>query len=95
MESVEKQNQTEEEQAANNDGLKGIQEFIEEAEKKPTIVVGIILSLVVVVVSRLLKIFLASKKKPVNVAPFKDGVKNSTTKAGEDATSPRRRNSKA
>ncbi|GKA09229.1 hypothetical protein Tco_0688560 [Tanacetum coccineum] len=79
----------EEEQAANNNGLKGIQEFIEEAEKKPTIVVGIILSLAVVVVSPLLKIFLASKKKP------KDGVKNSTTEAGEDATSPRRRNTKA
>ncbi|GJW83626.1 hypothetical protein Tco_0156771, partial [Tanacetum coccineum] len=88
---VEKQNQIEEEQAANNDGLKGIQkyvfnalykiaylpifgghkikvmEFIEGAEKKLTIVVGIILSLaviVVVVVSLLLKIFLASKKKP-------------------------------
>nr|GEY83344.1 calnexin homolog [Tanacetum cinerariifolium] len=117
---VEKQNQTEEEQAPNNDGLKGIQksvfdalykiadlpilgghktkvmEFIEEAEKKPTIVVGIILSLAVVFVSPLLKILLANKKKPrkVNVAPKKDGVKNSTTEAGEDATSPRRRNTR-
>ncbi|GJZ17564.1 hypothetical protein Tco_0553687 [Tanacetum coccineum] len=54
----------EEEQAANNNGLKGIQEFIEETEKKPTIVVGIILYLAVFVVSPLLKIFLASKKKP-------------------------------
>ncbi|KAI3777710.1 hypothetical protein L1987_47512 [Smallanthus sonchifolius] len=117
---VEKEKQRVEEQAANLDGLKGIQkavfdilykiadlpilgdhkmkvvELIEEAEKKPTIIVGIIISLAVVIVSPLLKILLASKKKPVkaNVAPKKDGGKTSTTEVGENAGAPRRRNTR-
>ncbi|KAK1433994.1 hypothetical protein QVD17_10912 [Tagetes erecta] len=56
-------------------------ELIEEAEKKPNIIVGIIVSLAVVIVGPLFKILLASKKKPavkVNVAPKKDGGKTST-----------------
>ncbi|KAK9066337.1 hypothetical protein SSX86_013659 [Deinandra increscens subsp. villosa] len=72
-------------------------ELIEEAEKKPNIIVGIIVSLAVAIVSPLLKILLVSKKKPavkVNVAPKKDGGKTSTAEVGEDAGTARRRNTK-
>lgn len=71
-------------------------ELIEEAEKKPSVVVGIIISLAVVIVSPLLKILLASKKKPakVNVAQKKDGGKNTTTDTSEDAGAARRRNTR-
>ncbi|XP_071712367.1 calnexin homolog [Rutidosis leptorrhynchoides] len=65
-------------------------ELIEEAEKKPTVVVGIIVSIAVIIVSPLLKIFLATKKKPAkaNVGPKKDGGKTLTTEAGEGAGGP-------
>ncbi|KAK1422417.1 hypothetical protein QVD17_25520 [Tagetes erecta] len=70
--------------------------LIEEAEKKPNIIVGIIVSLALVIVSPLLKILLTSKKKPVkvNAAPKKDGGKTSTTEVGEDAGTPKRRNTR-
>ncbi|KAI3785947.1 hypothetical protein L1987_45073 [Smallanthus sonchifolius] len=72
-------------------------ELIEEAEKKPNVIVGIILSLAAVIVSPLLKILLAIKKKPAvkgNVAPKKDGGKTSTTEIVEDAGGPRRRDTR-
>ncbi|KAL4584655.1 hypothetical protein LXL04_009261 [Taraxacum kok-saghyz] len=117
--SIEKANQTVEEDIAGIEGLKGIQKFvfdvlykiadlpflsghkmkvmelIEEAEKKPSIIVGIILSLAVVIVSPLLRILVASKKKQAKV---KEGGKAAVAAAGgdagEDATSPRRRNTR-
>ncbi|KAJ0833852.1 putative calreticulin/calnexin, concanavalin A-like lectin/glucanase domain superfamily [Helianthus annuus] len=73
-----------------------VMELIEEAEKKPTIIVGIIISLAVVIVSPLLKILLAIKKKPgkVNAAPKKEAGKVTTTEVGEDASAPRKRNTR-
>ncbi|KAI3766117.1 hypothetical protein L2E82_16167 [Cichorium intybus] len=112
---VEKANQTVEEDAADIEGLKGIQksvfdvlykiadlpflsghkmkvmELIEEAEKKPSLMVGIILSIAVVIVSPLLKILLGNKK---NTAKVKEGGKAATGETGEDATSTRRRNTR-
>ncbi|KAL7604123.1 calnexin homolog [Lactuca sativa] len=67
-----------------------VMELIEEAEKKPSLIVGIILSLAVVVVSPLLKILLATKKNQTKV---KEGGKMAAAQ-GEDATSPRRRNTR-
>nr|XP_043617811.1 calnexin homolog [Erigeron canadensis] len=68
-------------------------ELIEEAEKKPSVVVGIIVSLAIVIVSPLLKILIDSKKKvaKVNATPKKDGSKMSTAETGEDAGAQRRR----
>ncbi|XP_076911496.1 calnexin homolog [Bidens hawaiensis] len=61
-------------------------ELIEEAEKKPNVVVGIIISLAVVIVSPLFKILLAKKKKQVkvNVVPKKDEGKTGTSEVCED-----------
>ncbi|XP_076889731.1 calnexin homolog isoform X2 [Bidens hawaiensis] len=62
-------------------------ELIEEAEKKPNVIVGIIVSLAVVIVSPLLKILLVIKKKSVkvNVTPKKDAGKTSSSEVGEHA----------